>query len=48
MLLKGLFCMAQCMVGSIWQTDYQHMLPCICDSLYYKPVLIHENVLVIF
>lgn len=24
------------------------MLPCIYNGLYYKPVLIHENVLVIF
>lgn len=48
MLLKSLFCTAQYMVVSLWQTGYKHMLPCIYEGLYYKPVLIHENVLVIF
>lgn len=48
MLLKCLFCMAQYMVVSLWQTGYKHRHPRIYDALYYKPVLIHENVRVIF
>lgn len=48
MLLEHLFCKAQYIFVSLWQAGYKHMLPCVYEFLYYKIVLIHKNVLVIF
>lgn len=48
MLLEHLFCKVQYMFVSLWQAGYKHIFAYVYEILYYKIVVIHKNVFVVF